>query len=256
MAARKGLSKKTRFEVFKRDSFTCQYCGRMAPDVILEVDHINPVANSGDNNIMNLVTSCYDCNRGKGKRQLSENDEIKKQQEQLKELNLKREQLKMLVDWKKELSNFEDEQVDVISNLLKEATGFNLSDVGKSKFKKEIKRFGISEVIESTNLSISQYYDGTNESVKKVVDYIPRICTVREQTVSNPFYSKVKYIFAILKRRFYYFRYKKSDTNKLLLFMQNEAAFKVLKDLAGEVKHPNEFWDLLDEWIAEMGGGK
>ena len=50
MSERKAISKKLRFEVFKRDNFTCQYCGRMAPDVILEVDHINPVKNGGDNN--------------------------------------------------------------------------------------------------------------------------------------------------------------------------------------------------------------
>ena len=49
---RKNLPKKIRFEVFKRDSFTCQYCGRMAPDVILEVDHILPVAEGGTNNII------------------------------------------------------------------------------------------------------------------------------------------------------------------------------------------------------------
>ena len=44
----------------------------MAPDVILEVDHINAVANGGKNEIMNLVTSCFDCNRGKGKNKLSD----------------------------------------------------------------------------------------------------------------------------------------------------------------------------------------
>lgn len=42
--SRKALSKKLRFEVFKRDSFTCQYCGDKAPDIILECDHIIPVA--------------------------------------------------------------------------------------------------------------------------------------------------------------------------------------------------------------------
>lgn len=67
---RKPITKKLRFEVFKRDAFTCQYCGRMAPDVILDVDHINPVSNGGDNDIVNLITSCKDCNRGKGKRKL------------------------------------------------------------------------------------------------------------------------------------------------------------------------------------------
>ena len=65
--ARKPLSKKIRFEVFKRDKFTCQYCGRMSPDVILEVDHIEPVAEGGDNEITNLITSCRDCNRGREK---------------------------------------------------------------------------------------------------------------------------------------------------------------------------------------------
>ena len=52
---RQSISKKLRFEVFKRDNFTCQYCGRMAPDVVLEVDHINPVANGGKNDILNIA---------------------------------------------------------------------------------------------------------------------------------------------------------------------------------------------------------
>ena len=60
-----ALSKKTRFEVFKRDGFTCQYCGRTPPTVILEVDHIDPKANGGSDNTINLITSCFDCNRGK-----------------------------------------------------------------------------------------------------------------------------------------------------------------------------------------------
>ena len=86
MGERKGIGKKTRFEVFKRDKFTCQYCGRMAPDVILEVDHIKPVAEGGTNKMINLITSCRDCNRGKGKVRLSDDTELKKQQEQLAEL--------------------------------------------------------------------------------------------------------------------------------------------------------------------------
>jgi hypothetical protein len=70
MADRKGLSKKLRFEIFKRDSFTCQYCGKQPPLVVLVVDHINPVANGGDNDDLNLITSCEECNQGKGARLL------------------------------------------------------------------------------------------------------------------------------------------------------------------------------------------
>jgi 5-methylcytosine-specific restriction endonuclease McrA len=66
-----SLSKKLRFEVFKRDGFKCQYCGNHPPIVVLEVDHINPVSKGGTNEIDNLVTSCFDCNRGKGNRELT-----------------------------------------------------------------------------------------------------------------------------------------------------------------------------------------
>lgn len=63
---RVALSKKIRFEVFKRDLFVCQYCGKTPPAVTLEVDHINPVAEGGGNDLDNLITACFDCNRGKG----------------------------------------------------------------------------------------------------------------------------------------------------------------------------------------------
>lgn len=67
---RPSLSKKTRFEVFKRDQFACQYCGAHPPAVILHVDHIHPVAEGGTNDTDNLVTACAACNGGKGARLL------------------------------------------------------------------------------------------------------------------------------------------------------------------------------------------
>jgi hypothetical protein len=71
MAKRQGISKKTRFEVFKRDGFTCQYCGDHPPQVILHVDHITAVANGGGNDMDNLVTSCQPCNLGKSAKPLT-----------------------------------------------------------------------------------------------------------------------------------------------------------------------------------------
>lgn len=63
---RKAISKRVRFEIFKRDSFTCQYCGAHPPQVILHLDHIVPVAEGGGNSPDNLITSCEPCNLGKG----------------------------------------------------------------------------------------------------------------------------------------------------------------------------------------------
>lgn len=71
MTKRKAISKKLRFEIFKRDEFTCQYCGSHPPSVILHVDHIIPVKEGGDNNIDNLITSCSSCNLGKSANSLT-----------------------------------------------------------------------------------------------------------------------------------------------------------------------------------------
>ena len=60
-----SISKKLRFEVFKRDGFQCGYCGKSPPEVTLEVDHINPKSLGGADDINNLLTACFDCNRGK-----------------------------------------------------------------------------------------------------------------------------------------------------------------------------------------------
>jgi hypothetical protein len=62
---RKQISTRTRFEVFKRDGFVCQYCGAHPPQAILHVDHITAVKGGGGNDMDNLVTSCDHCNLGK-----------------------------------------------------------------------------------------------------------------------------------------------------------------------------------------------
>lgn len=62
---RKATSKRLRFEVFKRDAFTCQYCGAQPPEIVLVCDHIDPVKLGGLTTIDNLVTSCEACNQGK-----------------------------------------------------------------------------------------------------------------------------------------------------------------------------------------------
>lgn len=67
---RKAISKGLRFDIFKRDSFTCQYCGAQPPNVVLHIDHIVPVVDGGDNDPLNLVTSCGACNIGKGAKRL------------------------------------------------------------------------------------------------------------------------------------------------------------------------------------------
>ena len=163
---RKALSKKIRFEVFKRDSFKCQYCGRSSPDVILEIDHIKPVAEGGKNTLLNLITSCRDCNRGKGKNKLSDNTEVKKQKVELDLLNEKRLQMEMLLEWKKELLAMLDSQVDILESLLVGNAPYYLNEQARKRVKALIKEFGFNEVYEACEISSFQYnafYDRLNK---------------------------------------------------------------------------------------------
>lgn len=68
--ARRPISNSIRFKVFDRDGFTCGYCGRTPPSVVLEVDHVTPVSAGGGNGLSNLLTACFECNRGKAARAL------------------------------------------------------------------------------------------------------------------------------------------------------------------------------------------
>ena len=60
-----SLPKNKRFAVFMRDGFTCRYCGAKGQGIKLHVDHVNPQAKGGRDDLLNLVTACADCNFGK-----------------------------------------------------------------------------------------------------------------------------------------------------------------------------------------------
>jgi len=56
----------TRLEVFIRDRFTCQYCGKETKE--LTIDHVKPRSQGGEHTWENVVSACKHCNRRKGGR--------------------------------------------------------------------------------------------------------------------------------------------------------------------------------------------
>ncbi len=56
----------TRFNVFLRDAFRCQYCGQKNKAKDLTFDHVIPRARGGRTSWENIVTACRSCNRAKG----------------------------------------------------------------------------------------------------------------------------------------------------------------------------------------------
>ena len=66
------VSKRTRFEVLRRDNYTCRYC--RSADNPLTIDHVTPVSLGGTDDPTNLVAACQDCNAGKASTSLSSSE--------------------------------------------------------------------------------------------------------------------------------------------------------------------------------------
>ena len=59
-----------RDRIFRRDDYTCRYCGSRGGR--LECDHVHPVAKGGSHDDENLATACFACNRSKHAKLLSD----------------------------------------------------------------------------------------------------------------------------------------------------------------------------------------
>jgi 5-methylcytosine-specific restriction endonuclease McrA len=63
-----GAVRFCRENVYIRDNFTCQYCGKPHPTKVLTLDHVVPASKQGPKNWTNVVTACRDCNQRKANR--------------------------------------------------------------------------------------------------------------------------------------------------------------------------------------------
>lgn len=251
---RKAIKKSVRFEVFKRDSFCCQYCGKSAPDVILNCDHIKPVAKGGTNDILNLITACFDCNSGKSDRELSDQTMLSKQKKQVDDLNERREQLKMLHEYRDSLSDIDQEKVHYISDLFEtEATGRGLNDVGLRKVRSWVKKFDYVKLLEAVEKSLKQYLqfndegEATPESASKAFTMIPRIAKIIESGKDIP-NKEAYYIRGIIRNRFHYINERLSVS--LILECANLGiTYESLTKLAKDAKNWSEFRGCLEATI-------
>jgi len=253
---RKTISKKTRFEVFKRDSFTCQYCGNSAPNVLLEVDHIKPVSKDGDNDITNLITSCWDCNRGKAARELSDDAVVLKRKKQLDELQSRREQIEMMMQWRGELDQIQEQEINsLVEYVNSKIDGFYINDNGIKPLKLPLKKYGLAEMLESVSVSAEQYLeydkDGNQieSSIDKYLSFIPKIAASRKRMAEKPYLRDLYYVRGIMRKRFSYVGY---ETMKLLeeAYLSG-VCIEELKELAIDCRNWKEWVSRMEEYKNE-----
>lgn len=239
---RKSIKKSVRFEVFKRDSFTCQYCGKAAPDVVLHVDHVKPVSKGGENDLLNLITSCADCNLGKGARELSDDSIVVKQREQLEELAERHQQLQMMIEWREGMANLTETKINALVDVFEENCGEELTvtESGKREMRKWLKKYDFNTLYDSIIDSCSQY-----DSSEKMFNMIGRIANKKTNPLTDND-RQLFYILGILRNRLSYVNEWKT-LDILREALDAGASLDELTDLTKTVHTWTQFKAYIDE---------
>jgi hypothetical protein len=257
MTKRKVISKKIRFEVFKRDSFTCQYCGRKAPEIILQVDHIEPVAKGGTNDLLNLITSCVDCNAGKSDRRLSDKAVIDKQSEQLKALQERKDQIEMMFQWQMELLKLDEDIIEQLSEYWsKNVPGYHLNENGLKELKLLRRRYEPAEIMDAIKIAVDQYLEFANrkptqESAEIAWKRVGGICAAKREDLKNPTFSRIFYIRGILRNRLSYCD-EGLAIQLLRQAIEQGASVESLERHAKEVRNWTQWRNDIEDFIYEL----
>lgn len=180
MNNRKQISKKLRFEIFKRDNFCCAYCGQRPPQTTLEVDHIRPVADGGGNEETNLVTSCFECNRGKSDRLLTSIPEsLSDKAKRIKECEDQLAAYRKITEAQKD--RIESDCWKVVHAIFGEETNRLRTD-WFSSIKRFLSSLDLDEVIESGEIAGSKMHFNSD---KKKFTYFCGICWNRIRENQN-----------------------------------------------------------------------
>lgn len=256
-----AITKKIRFEIFKRDKFTCQYCGKSAPDVVLHIDHIHPKSKGGEDTILNLVTSCFDCNLGKSDRTLADDSVMAKQKAQLDQLQARREQIDMMLEWHKGLADLDQYAVDQLAEFWNSKTApYVLNESGASDLKKWIKRFSFDEVLFAMDAAIIGYaeYDDkgmTPESFDKAFNKIAAICVTERKSKEIPYLKDMNYIRAVFRNKG-----KRVNESSFKAMMEDlyhqKINFDWVKDVAKSASNYMAFEDIVFESVYPSDNGK
>lgn len=266
MSARTSISKKIRFEIFKRDKFTCQYCGRKSPDIVLNIDHIKPIAGGGDNDILNLITSCFDCNNGKRAKSLDDNSVIEKQRKQLELLQERREQMEFMLEWQKSLTNFDMEASSVLIKHVEEIIKpHSLNDGGKEIISIICKKYTNAQIITNIDETYKKYiiYDENGATLQSAELFLKELPKLLGRLNKAPIENKIAYIIGIGRNRFSNWNTQVGAIilNNYVKALKNHGYSdeQILNDLETEiiqktktVDNWQEWKDLLESWTDDI----
>lgn len=196
MTGRRAISKRLRFEIFKRDDFTCVYCGaRAAGGDGLHVDHLTPVASGGKNEPDNLVTACAACNLGKGAVHL---DAVNFAELSSRNLMSRQARLKTAIQVSRQVTEAQIEIWDCVEHQLRLTFGksHGLSDRQASLVLDAVERYGMEKVVAFLREPPHKY-----KSADDVLSALPKVLYVQNASQHS---KTAYYVRGILRNRLQY----------------------------------------------------
>ncbi|MBP0029859.1 MAG: HNH endonuclease [Roseofilum sp. Guam] len=171
---------------------------------------MNPVSQGGTNDLLNLITSCVDCNLGKSDRTLADTTIIDRQRTQMEELQERREQIEMMMDWQRGLLELDHYLIEQVAEFWAELVEpYKLSEQGLKSLKKLLRQHNADEIMEAMRIATTQYLEYDNGQVtQKSISYawskIGGICKTKKLEKTKPYIQKLFYIRGILRKRLNY----------------------------------------------------
>lgn len=171
-----SVSTRTRFEVFKRDGFTCQYCGRHRDEdgVKLHIDHVIPVKEGGGDEIENLVTACQDCNLGKAAKLLDDRAPVTPIEQRVHALVERRRRLEEYVAEKAKLDADVNRAWDYWFDVWGAETLPKYHCPWKSTIRSYVEALGVGEVCEAMDIVDDHFSHVSNDAVRYLTGVLKR----------------------------------------------------------------------------------
>lgn len=223
--------------------------------MVLHLDHIQPVSKGGNNTVLNYITACQECNSGKSNRLLSDNSVVTKQKQQLDDLQERREQLEMMMEWHSCLKSIEKDSLDIAVNAINTAlNGFSVKEERRKDVQKLVKQYGLNAVLEAVDTAETQYLElgedgsATRESAEMTYKKIGGILRVQAQ----PEWKKdLYYCRGILRNRVSYCNDWKAM--EILEDAYNEGvSVEHLRNIVTTCKNWTAFQDQVSQAIVEV----
>jgi len=239
-------SKTTRFRIFERDCFTCQYCGQKPPEVILEADHIVSKKDGGRDDDINLITACFACNRGKGAKSLSiEKIKNKSFDKELSLLKEKKEQLTAYYEFLTKKDKLEDSEMDIYQRCWQEASGGkqNLTDTGLKNVKSLSRRYPAEDIFKAMKITWSKdWADDAKDHFKYMCGILKNMKLERENPEEHERRKKAYSVrFTVLNHCYQYINEK-----VFWRWVNDGIDLDIVAEKAIELKK----WSLLSDYIS------